>query len=224
MLVIYLLSTQVVVGHNIDENAKPDTLGVYIKGNIGVFGDDTLGLFGNIYLDNAHQIGEGTIALVDTKPQVLASTNSRVNNLLIKNPTVVTLKGNITVVHTLVVDKGIFDTRRGVLLLSDTDIFVRKNAILLQNDPVTSGNINHKSAFDFQNYFILTQNIFFEDNQSFLDISIFQKAKLYEFDCHTLFCPPPEAIKCLRYKDSTMIYTGLTSVIFRKNHRIINTI
>lgn len=123
-----------------------DTTGVCIKGNVGVFGEDSLGMFGNVYLEDAHQVGDGVLVMCDTKPQLLTANNSTINNLYITNPTKVTLKGNLLIMKSLVVDSGVFDVRQGNLILSDyaTLKIMHGGNLLQKHTPLIS------IKFDFQ--------------------------------------------------------------------------
>lgn len=129
-----LIFVSVACSGNIFAQQSTDTVkqGICIVGGFGVF-NDTLGLFGDVYLQRATQEGGGMVALVGTSPQLLVSNQSQLNNLLIENPRGVRLHGELTVRHSLHIRSGVFDVRMGELLLLPTArLLVSPQATLLQ--------------------------------------------------------------------------------------------
>jgi hypothetical protein len=95
--------------------------GLYVKNNaLGTFGDKALTVFGDVYLDNADIQGTGALTLASDKPQKIVAHNSKINNLVIDNPTVVTLEGQLLIRQKLTVSNGVFDTRNALLEFADT--------------------------------------------------------------------------------------------------------
>lgn len=106
---------------------------------LGVFGDMTIhdgapGVWGTLVLDRVQVRGKLTLA--DHIPQRIIARLSRVEHLLVTNPTQVTLHGELTIDGTIRVEQGVFDARLGHLLLSDSaKVFVGIGGRLLLQSP-----------------------------------------------------------------------------------------
>ena len=90
---------------------------------LGVFGDMTIhdgapGVWGTLVLDRVQVRGKLTLA--DHIPQRIIARLSRVEHLLVTNPTRVTLQGDLTIDGALRVKRGVFDARLANLVFSDS--------------------------------------------------------------------------------------------------------
>ncbi len=186
-----LLCLQAVKGFALDKDVT-DTSGVYIKGTIGVFGNDTFGMFGNVYLDHAKQVGDGQMAMVDTQAQLLVAEQSSINNLLIHNPTTVTLIGELIVLHSLTIDTGTFDTRKGTLtLLPNTTLTIRSDGTLLRHTPISIG-YQHNTSFYFLKAVVTNSDLGEPFCMQYTEKNKIEATSLYKFNYSKVLRPPPE--------------------------------
>jgi hypothetical protein len=114
-------------------DSQPKTDGLYVKNEIGIFVNAQLVTFGDVYLDSANITGSGQFSFNGLAPQTLNSKASTVANLLIANPTTVTLKGHLLLTNSLSLQKGIFDSQKGILSFENSIILnISKHAKWIQ--------------------------------------------------------------------------------------------
>ncbi|MGB1315396.1 MAG: hypothetical protein ACPG4Y_05210 [Chitinophagales bacterium] len=111
------------------------TPSMYIQGNsIGIHQHSSLATIGNVYLQNTHIAGNGSLILIATKQQHIISANSSINHLIVANPTQVVVVGVLVLNNTLHIQKGIFNTQNAQLsLLPGIHVHTAPNAYWLQN-------------------------------------------------------------------------------------------
>ncbi len=85
---------------------------------LGIHGHDSLMVAGDLVLDHADVVGAGALVLKSRQPRRLQSTTSTLTNLVIDNPTQVTLAGDLRVTGHLTVKEGTFVTNNGILTLT----------------------------------------------------------------------------------------------------------
>ncbi|PRY27022.1 hypothetical protein CLV58_13524 [Spirosoma oryzae] len=94
-------------------------LGIFGKA-LGIHGQDSLLVAGDLVLDRAEVVGEGVLLLKSRAPQQLIARHSTLINLAIDNPTQVTLRGDLRVKQSLTVKEGTLIDRDGNLTLDPT--------------------------------------------------------------------------------------------------------
>lgn len=128
-----------------------DASGVYIVGKIGIFNNETLAVFSPvIILNKTEQIGSGTLLIKSAHPQKINSTNATLNNLVIDNPSVVTLKGNLHINHSLTLKDVTFDISDGTLNLDPTATvtLINKGHLKYDNSVLGKKAIKHRAVLD----------------------------------------------------------------------------
>ncbi len=91
-------------------------LGVFGRA-LGIHGQDSLVVAGDLILDRADVVGEGVLLLKSDRPQQLIARQSSLNRLAIDNPNQVALHGDLRIKKRLAVKQGTFNTTDGNLRL-----------------------------------------------------------------------------------------------------------
>jgi hypothetical protein len=135
------------------------------KTGIGIFDtlfiaeNGTLRIHGNVYLKQAHVLGEGRLLVQGESQSKIVADHSEVNNLEITTHTTISLEGELAVNQSLTVQSGIFDISAGKLYVSDsTAIQLNNRGSILQNAHVTSLPVrsSHSQQIELSGKAILT--------------------------------------------------------------------
>ncbi len=102
-----------------DTSREQVSLGMGVFGTVlGIHGSDSLMVAGDLVLDHADVVGAGALVLKSRQPRRLMSTHSTLTNLVIDNPTQVTLAGDLRVTEHLMVKGGTLVADNGILTLA----------------------------------------------------------------------------------------------------------
>lgn len=115
-----LLAQPVLVSGSVENQVDTVHMGMAVFGKVlGIHGIDTLALQGDLILVEAEIVGSGILSLCGRRPQRIIAKKSSVQNLHIANPTKVIVQGDLSIQKSLVIEKGVFDSRMANLMLSN---------------------------------------------------------------------------------------------------------
>ncbi|MGM9511939.1 hypothetical protein ACS5NO_29660 [Larkinella sp. GY13] len=83
--------------------------GLTVFGDCSVAADASIGFFGDHLTLNADLGGEGSVVMAGNQIQIIEAADKTVSRLVIVNPTVVKVRGKLTVRQSLVVERGRLD-------------------------------------------------------------------------------------------------------------------
>lgn len=136
-----------------------------VKAGIGIFdtlyiaGHSALGIHGDVYLADAHVLGQGSLVMKTPNSGKIISERSEVNNLEVITFGKVSLKGELAVRQSLTIQYGILDISAGTLQLTDsTNLKLQEGAGILQNSSVAGlpAGGSHPQTIEFTAKAILT--------------------------------------------------------------------
>ena len=174
------------------------------KGNgIGIF--DTLfiassiGIKGNVYLKQAHVLGNGSVIIHGENQNKIVSDDSEVNNLEVITYSNVSLEGELAVNQSITIQYGSFDISSGQLNLSDsTEIHLRSGGIMKSDTSIAGlpAPGGHQHLLDFSVKAILA---FFQEDNILLSWKIRQQhsepiGRIW-LVCRDVACVPPEEVE-----------------------------